>query len=449
MIKLINSDVMDGLKSLPDASVHTVCTSPPYWALRDYGLPPKTWDDGWIGVLGQEPSIHLFIQHLVEIFEEAKRVLHPTGTLWLNLGNSYAHAGPQPSTGIHKRNAVPLPNDYKREKLFQSKKQLSMLPARVALAMQDAGWVLRSEIVWAKGLSFCDTYSGSVMPESIRDRPCSAHEMVYLFSKQDAYYYDIEGCREPYAESTLKQAKDGYDGLATKDYDTALAQNPSDTKRRIIQAVRRRQEQGLTPGGASERRYTGFNDQYNRNPPAGVGRNLRDVWVIPKEPLKESHFAAWPTKLVEPMIRLGTSDYGVCPQCATPWTRNLVKEPVPADIQQQFEAARVATTRDTGRTDGHTQRKPNYRRKVLGEGWLPGCSCEQNEPVPATVLDPFAGSSRTGVVAQRLGRNYIGIDANPSYCKIGEKLLGLETHAEREDSGSGPVEMSGAPAGGQ
>lgn len=426
---IINADVVEGLRTIPDHSVHVVVTSPPYLALRRYaGGAGRTWADGSTGIFGEEPNPKLYVEHSVEIFNELKRVLHPSGTFWLNLGDSYQHGGPQPSTGIHARNGVPLPTTYKRDKVFKSKKQLGMIPARVALALQDDGWILRQDIIWAKGLSFCPTYSGSVMPESIVDRAIWSHEHLFHFAVNDKYFYDIDGCREPYAASTIKSLEKGYNGKAIKDYAGAGAQNPSAVKHRIVEAMRNQ----LNP----EVRYANADRAYG-DPDScermlnGGGRNLRNVWVIPKEPLKEAHFAAFPTKLVEPVIRLGSSEKGCCPACFAPWSRNLIREKVPDDVQAQFEAARVATVADTGRTDGHTARKPNYRRKVLGEGWVPGCDHDL-DPIPCTVLDPFSGSGRSGIVATRLGRTYIGIDASAEYAAMATRLIQAEVDKLKE-----------------
>lgn len=424
-VTIINADVIEGLRSIPDHSVHCVITSPPYMALRSYGLPPRDWSDGLSCVLGEEPSLHDYIKHLVEVFGELKRVLHPTGTFWLNLGDSYQHNGPQPSTGLHKRNGVPLPETYRRKPLFASKKQLGMVPARVALALQDDGWILRQDIIWAKGLSFCPTYSGSVMPESIQDRAVWAHEHLFHFAVQDKYFYDIDGCREPYVDSTLAQVERAYKGQAQKDYESAGAQNPSDVKRSVLAGI---VERGGFDVSDRQRKHRsdGYTSLRGTAIGTGNGRNLRNVWVIGKEPLKEAHFAAFPTKLVEPVIRLGTSEYGCCAQCYAPWTRNLIREAVPEHVQKAFEEARLRTVADTGRVDGHTARKPNYRRKVLGEGWAPTCDCGDGvpgRPIPTTVLDPFAGSGRAGVVAKRLGRSFIGIDANYEYCEIAKRVI--------------------------
>lgn len=402
-VTLLHADVLEGLRTLPTASVHCIVTSPPYLALRRYaGITPRTWADGSSCILGEEPTLFVYVQHMVEVFAELKRVLHPSGTFWLNIGDSYQHGGPQPSTGIHARNGVPLPEDYKRGKTFKSRKQLGLVPARVAIALQEDGWILRQDIIWAKGLSFCPSYSGSVMPESITDRAIWAHEHLFHFALNDKYFYDLEGMREPYADSTLAQAGTAYTGQAQKDYGPARAQDPSETKRRILAGIA------------------------GRDPSGSRGRNLRNVWVIPKEPLKEAHFAAFPTKLVEPVIKLGTSDHGVCPHCLNPWERVTTKEPVPSEVQEAFERARMRTVSDTGRSDGHTARKPNYRRKVLGEGWRPTCACAENDPIPATVLDPFSGSGRAGVVACRLGRSFIGIDASADYITIAKRLIGAE-----------------------
>lgn len=402
-VTIINADVVEGLKSLPDQSVHCVVTSPPYLALRRYaGITPRTWSDGSTCVLGEEPTLYVYVEHMVEVFDQLKRVMHPTGTFWLNIGDSYQHGGPQPSTGIHRANGVPLPEDYKRTKVFASKKQLGMVPARVAIALQEAGWILRNDIIWAKGLSFCPTYSGSVMPESITDRAIWSHEHLYHFALNDKYFYDINGCKEPYASSTLAQATTAYKGQAGQDYAAAGAQNPSDVKRRVLASV----AQGVQQGG---------------------GRNLRNVWVIAKEPLKEAHFAAFPTKLVDPVIKLATSSHGVCPKCGNQWQRVMHKEAIPDHIIAAFNAARGRTVLDTGRRDGYTARKPNFRRRILGEGWMPTCEHVDLQPVPATVLDPFNGSGRAGIVAQRLGRNYVGIDASAEYCAIARRVLGVDT----------------------
>ena len=144
--------------------------------------------------------------------------------------------------------------------------------------------------------------------------------------------------------------------------------------------------------------------------------------MIPKQNFPGAHFATFPEKLVEPVVKLATSEKGVCEVCLEPWRRRVVREAVPADVQARFEAARAVTARETGRTDGHTSKRPNYRRKVLREEWVAGCQCGRGI-VPSTVMDIFSGSGRAGLVATRLGRSFIGIDANPEYCEMARKAI--------------------------
>lgn len=343
--RVICGDVIDVLDSLPEASVHTIITSPPYLGLRSYGIPPRRWDDGTECVLGAESTLGLYLDHLTEVFRHAKRVLRPEGTLWLNLGDCYAGGGKHEEKTKYAVADSDKPKRPKQRGL--TSKDLLMVPARAALALQDDGWVLRQDNVWIKSISFAPGISGSVMPESTQDRTTWAHEHVFHLAQRPDYYYDINGCKEPYAKSTLKQAKDGYTGRATKDYAAAGAQNPSDSKRRIIEAVR-----------------------------SGTGRNLRNAWFIQKQNFAGRHYAVFPEKLVNPIVRLATSERGCCPSCGAQWTREVIKEALPPDIKAAFEAARGASARDTGRTDGHTQRKPNFVRNVLGEIWHSGCKCK-------------------------------------------------------------------------
>lgn len=396
--KIICGDVIDVLNTLPEKSVHTIITSPPYYGLRDYGIPPRVWADGSTCCLGLEPTLGLFITHLVEVFSAAKRVLRDDGTLWLNLGDSYAGGGKHEEKIKYSEADGEKPKRAKQKRL--SGKDLLMVPARAALALQDDGWILRQDNIWAKGVSFCPSFSGSVMPESTRDRSTWAHEHVYHLALNDRYYYDQDGFREPYAASTLKQARDGYTGMGTKDYAGAGVQNPSDLKRRVIDAAR-----------------------------TGAGRNLRNVWTIGKQSFPGAHFATFPEALVTPIISLATAAAGCCATCGAPQVRHTLREAVPQDVRAAFEAARSESARDTGRTDGHTQRKPNFVRAVLGTEWKAGCACG-GDPIPCTVMDLFTGSGRCGVAAVKLGRNFIGIDVNPEYVTMAEGALrdaGAET----------------------
>jgi DNA modification methylase len=387
-VSLRQGDVIDVLRDMPAGRVSTVITSPPYYGLRSYGIPPRKWDDGSECVLGEEDSLERYIHHLVEVFREVKRVLHPRGTCWLNLGDCYAGGGKH----VERKEIYNIPGEAKPVRPKQRKlsgKDLLMVPARAALALQSDGWILRNDIIWAKAVSFLPAFSGSVMPESTRDRATWAHEHVFHLALREDYFYDQDACREPLAASTRAEAAGApYKGRARKAYDAAGAQNPSDVKRRVLERVA-----------------------------ASGGRNLRNVWIVPKQNFPGSHFATFPEKLVEPIIKLATSEKGVCDGCAAPIRRRTVREGVPEGVRLAFENSRAATCHDTGRTDGHTARRPNHRRKVLREEWEPSCSCG-GAVIPATVLDIFNGSGRTGIVAVKQGRSYIGIDINPEYLKM-------------------------------
>ena len=270
-----------------------------------------------------------------------------------------------------------------------------MVPAHVAIALQKDGWILRQDNIWAKALSFCAGYSGSVMPESTRDRTTWAHEHVFHLQLAEDAFYDQDGCREAYADSTIRQVRGpNYTGRGRKDYTSAGAQNPSDVKRRVLSAAA-----------------------------SGTGRNLRNVWVIPKQNFPGAHFACFAEALVTPIVKLATSEKGACATCGEQVRRKVVREPVPAAVQEKFEASRAVTRDETGRTDGHTSKRPNYRRKVLREEWEAGCTCRA-DTVPAVVMDIFAGGSgRAGTVARRLGRSFIGIDASAEYTAMADGII--------------------------
>src|SRR5690606_21352648 len=188
---IYQGDALEVLRSLPSESVHCCVTSPPYWGLRDYGVK---------GQIGLEPTLQEYIEVLVEVFREVRRVLRPDGTLWLNLGDSYwGSGGANNNSGITGRrppdgaakderdNPVSYRARWGRYSILKPK-DLIGVPWRVAFALQEDGWYLRSDIVWAKP---------NPMPESVKDRPTKAHEYVFLLTKNPRYFYDAEAIREP------------------------------------------------------------------------------------------------------------------------------------------------------------------------------------------------------------------------------------------------------------
>lgn len=397
-------DVLERLREMPDESVQCVVTSPPYWGLRDYGTE---------GMIGLEPTLAEHLAKLVEVFDEVRRVLRSDGTLWLNYGDSYAGSparigyGDQQKEGAYWKDANGIdPGNGKRlpVKRGLATKQRFLMPARVALALQDSGWWVRSEIVWAKGLSFCPTYAGSCMPSSVTDRPTDSHEMLYLLSKAPRYFYDADAVRE--AHST--------------------------TPRRAIDAS---PQDKYGPSGRlnNTRRGNTLADAYGGGPPGNpAGRNLRTVWTINPQGYKEAHFATFPETLVRPCVKAGTSEHGACSECGAPWRRVIAAHQGGSTGQSWHDHSQDAESGNVKNDLGGNVEYATYRRgKTVG--WEPACahathyagSWKPHRPLsPCVVLDPFSGSGTTGVVAVKHGRSYLGIELNPEYAAMSRKRIG-------------------------
>jgi DNA modification methylase len=316
--RIHTGDCHEVLATLPAASVQCCVTSPPYFGLRDYGCD---------GQMGLEASPDEFIAGMVAVFREVRRVLANDGTLWLNIGDSYAgaRAGPQGATGEMADRSVAAARcrEASPEAIVRGKrdakrwgggnlphgngiksKDLIGIPWMLAFALRADGWYLRQDIIWSKP---------NPMPESVQDRCTKSHEYLFLLSKGARYHYDIDAIAEPLSTASIAR----------------LAQNVED------QAGSDRVP-GKTNGAM---RAVG-----------GVTRNKRSVWEVSTQPFKEAHFATFPPALVEPCI-------------------------------------------------------------------LAGC------PVGGTVLDPFFGAGTTGMVADRLQRNCIGIELNPAYAEIARNRI--------------------------
>lgn len=376
----------------------------------------------WRGEHGQEPSLALWLEHEVAIFREVRRVLRSDGTLWLNVGDAYASGHGGSSTegkGITIRKAresaanpraradVDVASWSSRDHTprrvlpgFKPKDRM-MLPARLAIALQDDGWWLRDEIVWAKR---------NPMPSSTKDRTCPAHEMLYTLSKRPRYFYDSIAIEEPagWNPGDTKMP----DGWATHVGSHGTVHREGREK-----GQRRR-------SGNSERKY---GDERGRGgshiagsvPWEGSTRAKRSVWTITAEPFKAAHFATAPTALVAPCILAGTSRSGVCPECGAPWQRQVESQRI-RDGQPISGDWNSPTPQRIGPTGVGHWRDKTVRTTV---GWGPSCTCPEHEPIPATVLDPFGGSGTTGLVAGQLGRSAILIELNPEYAAMAEARI--------------------------
>lgn len=340
---------------LPDKCIHTVITSPPYWNLRDYGVEPTVWPDGWEGCLGLEPNPSLYIRHIVIIFQEVWRVLRNDGTAWLNLGDVFA---------ANRSYQVP---DNKWKNVGNSRgmdvpaglkpKDLIGIPWAVALALRNMGWYLRRDIIWHKSNS---------MPENVTDRPASAHEYVFLLSKSPRYYFDMEAIKEPAVTGKWP---------------------------------------GVGPSHAQVRqRGEGYDDMVVHSV-----RNKRSVWTLPTIPYKGAHFATFPINLITPMILSGTSKEGCCATCGAPLER-IVENVVELEGGRKVVGIGPKTVRG-----GDKKTTLHHCHYIETVGWKPTCECYSGEAAPCRVLDPFCGSGTVGAACKQLGREFIGLDLSFTY----------------------------------
>lgn len=277
----LHGDVFDQLKTLPDNHFDIVVTSPPYWGLRDYGVD---------GQIGMEPTLAEHIDVIVRVFAEVHRVLKPTGTLWLNYGDCYA-------SSVNGRSAADTKAAGNDDRTFRDKplstvqgvlkaKDLCMVPNRVAIALQEWGWWVRSEIIWAKP---------NPMPESISDRPATSHEKIFMLSKSSRYFYDAGAVRQKCTGDTHSR------GTKLSPPNEKVAHGRKNWSKSI--------EEKADKQRGHSRPHAGFNGKWDKMDKAeqqANGRNLRNwepapmqVWKIATKPFKEAHFATFPPELVE------------------------------------------------------------------------------------------------------------------------------------------------------
>lgn len=258
-MNLHHGDCLDVLKGLPDESVNTCVTSPPYWGLRDYGVD---------GQLGLEKTPEEYVSRMVEVFKEVKRVLRDDGTLWLNLGDSYAHqCSKKQSSSVGARGQADSGSRGKHYLASGFKnKDLVGIPWRVAFALQKDGWYLRQDIIWHKP---------NPMPESVKDRCTKAHEYIFLLSKSPKYYFDHKAIQEP----------------------AKYPEGPRNTKPH---------SKTNADGSIALRTRLNLSTIGSRNT-----KNKRSVWTVTTKPFKGAHFATFPQDLIEPCILAGCPQEGI------------------------------------------------------------------------------------------------------------------------------------------
>lgn len=416
----------------PSNHFHTIATSPPYFGLRSYEVAPRVWDGepacehewktivkaaangiinsemqgetlsedsatrkptissacskcgAWLGSLGLEPTMDLYIDHMVAICREFRRVLRPDGSFWIVIGDSYNGSGGAggdygpggsregqaryPGRNIARGRRIPRGSgrwgmESNAGDAVLKRKDLLMVPARLAIALCEDGWWLRSKVIWNKG---------NVMPTSAPDRPTLSHEDIYILSKRAHYYYDPYAVLQPLADSTA--------------HDGRFRRTP-------------------VHSGSS----------------IHVGRRLRSVWTIPTGSYSGDHSASYPPELIEPMVLAGTSAKGVCGTCGAPWRRLIKRKKHP---KRDMEAQRTAAALRTGRADGYVPGPEGKLDEVRTVGWQRTCD-HDGDPVPATVLDPFCGTGTTGMVCRELGRNFVGVDLSWAYLNSEARVRAL------------------------
>lgn len=337
--EILVGDATEQLRRLPSASIDTAITSPPYFQLRDYGMGEAQ--------IGLEPTVTAWVERLRTVMQEVARVLVPTGSLWLNLADSYSR---------HHRYGAPP-------------KSLLLAPEQLLLALAGDGWTVRNKIVWAKP---------NPMPHSVADRLNATYDVVYLLVRRRHYFFDLDCIREPHLSAPRTHPGRPAPSRPPR-WAGPLAGNQS--------GLRRSRPYGL-PGHV-------------------LGKNPGDVWTIPTASYRGTHFATFPEALVERPLLAGCPEV-VCTRCARPWRRV---------VTVQYHGRRSQAGRDR-----HVRRYPGRWRTLRQIGELVPCAC--GAPTrPGVVLDPFFGTGTVGVVAERFGRDWIGIELSPAYAELAAQRL--------------------------
>lgn len=325
------ANALEILRQFPDEFFDCVITSPPYWALRDYQLEPQAWNDGWKGSLGLEPTFELYLKHLLQIFDEIKRVLKKTGTCWVVLGDTYAGSGcgtndyrTEASKSIQGKGKyadrvyqgvgsatmsakAKHHEDNRHEPRGKTRevpaKSLCLIPQRFVIGMVDKGWILRNQIIW---------YKRNCIPSSAKDRFTTDFEPVFFFVKNKKYWFEQQ--YEPVQECSIARLK-----RAVSNKNKYILGVPGQSSQRISQSRPNRNYKGAGSRGRQENLAISthiFNDGDYLVAPFNPlkGRNMRTVWDIPTQPFKGTHFAVFPETLVEPMIKAGCPGF-ICKKC--------------------------------------------------------------------------------------------------------------------------------------
>jgi DNA modification methylase len=328
--RVLVGDAATVIASLPSASVDAVITSPPYFQLRDYGID---------GQLGLEPDVDQWVDELQVVFRGLLRVLRPTGTVWLNLGDSYSR---------HQRYGAPA-------------KSLLLGPERVARTLIEDGWTVRNKVIWAKT---------RVMPTSVEDRLACTWEVFYLLARSKQYFFDLDAIRVPHRSKPIQSRPT----KATYPPESAMPKTWAGPLAGSNAGLANLKRKGLLG-----------------HP---LGRNPGDVWSLPSANFRGAHFATFPEALIEQPM-LASVPEKVCVRCGSPW-RHVAKGAERGPLQAM-------------------------------------CSCDAGTR-PGVVLDPFIGSGTVGIVASRLGRDWLGVELNPKFAALAESRISATQPTESRNA---------------
>ncbi|MEM3264720.1 MAG: site-specific DNA-methyltransferase [Thermoplasmata archaeon] len=474
---IINMHVLDALKKLPDDSIDIIITSPPYYGLRNYPIEDIAWNEGlnydaWYGQLGQEPTAKMYLDHLLLITKELKRVLKPSGTMFWNMGDSYGGAMGKNAGWDDIKNITP---DYDSTRLPIMKregrqKSLMLLPERLAIRMEDEqDWYVRNMIIWNKP---------NHMPSSVLDRFSNAYEFVIFATKSKKYYFNLDFIRKNISDATIKHITQ--DNIVEqfqhgKVSEFGKVNQNMNTKNMIINMQKKYYgyfNENISDNDANSENGAGYNSKYNKyeygqrkqgftrnrsieeerkqsRQDAKIlfpddleaqqeyinyihdhacnlnGANPGDVLKINTKPFAGAHFAVFPSDLVETFLL--TAPKEVCTVCGTPKT--LKTEHYAMEISdfpkswsvnkngnyggtphKNYELAKAQNPSDTKRRIINSYLNP--KNKILWTG------CEHNIYAPAIVLDPFAGSGTTSIVGLENDISTIAIEISSEYCDM-------------------------------
>lgn len=413
--KIINGDTLTELRKMPDECVNCIVTSPPYFGLRDYGVE---------GQIGLEKTLGLYLEKMLAVTTELYRVLRKDGVFWLNHGDCYSSSGGTGWTGLESKNWKQ--KSQPRQEKTLPPKCLCMQNYRLILKMIDEqGWILRNICPWVKGNS---------MPSSVKDRLANKYEPVFLLVKSQKYFFDLDAIRKPHKEVSkerLSRAISNKHKYMDSPYGGGGGINkprPNRTRKisvdtaELFNSPRARYHR---EGNMAISAYQYGEGDYlvaNLHP---SGKNPGDVFFVNTQPFKESHFATFPEKLIEPLIMAGCPKE-ICKKCGKARVRIIEKGELKATHPQGLNAYNpvkhdiTGYDRRTSLDKGGFHPGKAYENKTLG--WT-RCNCAPQEYEPGIVLDPFGGAMTTALVAKKLGRKWIMIELSPEYCKMGDDRL--------------------------